>query len=207
MPKRLHPETNKGYRFKDRTGQRTGRLTFVRQVGLDKHSHHMWEAICDCGATCITSSPHKTKSCGCLQRERAAEVQRLKALPPDVKRANEKANRVRQRARRRSDPLTAMQSRLSRLHRHALRQVGAIKSSPTFERLGYTVSEFVSHMERQFLPGMSWANLKDWQIDHIVPISEARSEEDVVSLNQLANLRPMWAKENNRKKAKRVSLL
>jgi hypothetical protein len=85
--------------------------------------------------------------------------------------------------------------------------VGAIKSSPTFDQLGYSVCEFVAHIERQFLPGMGWHNMRDWQIDHIVPVSEAKTERDVVALNQLPNLRPMWAKENNAKKARRVSLL
>jgi hypothetical protein len=100
-----------------------------------------------------------------------------------------------------------MQARLSRLHRHALKQVGAIKKSPTFEQLGYTVEEFVRHIERQFLPGMGWHNMSEWQIDHIVPVAEAATERDVIALNQLPNLRPMWATENNAKKARRVSLL
>jgi hypothetical protein len=100
-----------------------------------------------------------------------------------------------------------MQARLSRLHRHALRQVGAIKTSPTFEQLGYSVEEFVTHIERQFCHGMGWHNMSEWQIDHIVPVSEAKEEADVVALNQLSNLRPMWAHENNRKKNKRLSLL
>lgn len=100
-----------------------------------------------------------------------------------------------------------MQARLSRLHRHALKQVGAIKTSPTFEQLGYTAEEFVVHIERQFVKGMGWNNMGDWQIDHIIPVSEAKNEADVVALNQLPNLRPMWSKENNRKKAKRTSLL
>jgi len=100
-----------------------------------------------------------------------------------------------------------MHARLSRLHRHALRQVGAIKTSPTFEQLGYSVEAFVSHMERQFTRGMGWHNMKQWQIDHVVPVNSAKTVADVVALNQLSNLRPMWAKENNAKKARRTSLL
>jgi hypothetical protein len=85
--------------------------------------------------------------------------------------------------------------------------VGAIKTSPTFEALGYSVLEFVTHIERQFSGGMSWSNMSEWQIDHIIPISSAKSEDDVFALNQLSNLRPMWALENNRKSAKREVLL
>jgi hypothetical protein len=100
-----------------------------------------------------------------------------------------------------------MQARLSRLHRHALAMVGAIKTSPTFEQLGYTAEEFVAHIERQFVKGMGWHNMREWQIDHIIPVSEAKTEQDVVALNQLSNLRPMWADQNNAKKDKRLSLI
>jgi hypothetical protein len=100
-----------------------------------------------------------------------------------------------------------MQARVSRLHRHALAQVGAIKTSPTFEQLGYTVDEFVAHIERQFVKGMGWHNMGQWQLDHVLPVSGAKDISDVVALNQLSNLRPMWAQDNNRKKNKRTSLL
>jgi hypothetical protein len=207
MAKGIDPSTGKGCRYKDRTGSRNGRLVFLRTLGLDAHRHHLWEAKCDCGATTVTATPHKTKSCGCLHREVAAETQRKKRLPESERLARAKANAVKQRQRRRLDPLAVMQARLSRLHRHALAQVAAIKTSPTFEQLGYTAADFVAHIERQFAQGMGWANMDRWQIDHIVPISEARTIDDVVALNQLSNLRPMWSEENNRKKNKRVSLL
>lgn len=207
MPARLNPTTGKGYRFKDLTGQRSGRLTFVRHIGVNRHKHQVWEAVCDCGGVIELSRTAKTKSCGCLRREVAAQTQRNKAEPPHVREAKRKANAAKQRAKRKADPLKAMQARLSRLHRHALSQVNAIKTSPTFSHLGYTVEEFVVHIERQFTKGMTWGNLSEWQIDHIIPISTAQTVDDVVALNQLSNLRPMWAKENNAKKDKRLSLL
>ena len=207
MPKRIDQKTGKGYMFKDRSGQRNGRLLFTRHLGVDKHKHNVWEAICDCGATTRTAQPHKTKSCGCLQRELSAERQRRKALPPEVKSQRVKESAAKQREKRKASPMAVMQARLSRLHRHALAQVGAIKTSPTFEQLGYTVEAFVTHIEKQFLNGMGWHNMSEWQIDHIVPVAEAKSIDDVVALNQLSNLRPLWAKDNNAKKAKRVSLI
>lgn len=203
----VNPATGRSYRFKDRTGTRNGRLVFTRQVGESRHRHPIWEAVCDCGRVTTTKTPGKTLSCGCLQREGVSARMRAKALPDAERKRREEANRVRQRARRKSDPLIAMQARLSRLHRHALAQVGAIKRSPTFEQLGYTVEQFVAHIERQFVRGMGWHNMDKWQIDHIIPVSEAKTEADVVALNHLCNLRPMWAEENNRRKNRRVSLL
>lgn len=207
MPKGVDAGTGRGTRFKDRSGTRSGRLTFTRHVGETEHRHLIWEAVCDCGSITTTATPHKTLSCGCLQRETVAKIQASKALPQEERTRRMLANRVRQRERRKTDPRLAMQARLSRLHRHALAQVGAIKTSSTFERLGYTASEFVRHIERQFMPGMGWHNMSEWQVDHIIPVSSAKSEEDVVALNQLSNLRPMWAVENNAKKDKRLSLL
>ena len=207
MTKGINPDTGRGCRFKDRAGTRNGRLVFVRSLGEDKHRHHVWEARCDCGAITSTATPWKTRSCGCLQREAIASLQTGKALPKDEKARRVKANASRQRERRRTDPTKAMQARLSRLHRHALAQVGAIKRSPTFEQLGYTAEAFVAHIERQFVRGMGWHNMDEWQIDHIVPTSEAANEADVVALNQLSNLRPMWSLENNSKNNRRISLL
>jgi hypothetical protein len=207
MPARINPETGQGFMFKDRSGKRSGRLVFARPVGRTVHNHIIWEAKCDCGAITQTANPRITKSCGCLHRETMAAIQRAKALPPELKQESIKRNAANQRAKRKADPAKAMHARISRLHRHALAMVGAIKTSPTFEQLGYTVEDFVAHIERQFVKGMGWHNMKDWQLDHIVPVSEAKNEADVVALNQLSNLRPMWAKANNAKKARRVSLL
>lgn len=207
MPRGYSNDTGVNHRFKDRVGVRTGRLTFTRCVGENAHRHKIWEAVCDCGNVITTSSPSKTKSCGCLRSEKASARQLERALPPDEKRRRILANRVMQRERRKTNPILAMQARLSRLHRHAIASVGAIKSSPTFEALGYTAAEFAAHIERQFLPGMGWSNMRMWQIDHIIPVSSAKTEADVVSLNQLSNLRPLWSAENNRKKDIRQNLL
>ncbi|NNH56921.1 hypothetical protein HLI01_08880 [Rhizobium laguerreae] len=207
MPSGISSETGVSHRFKDRTGTRNGRLVFTKYLGLDDHRHGIWEAVCDCGFVTTTSQPHSKRSCGCLQRETAARTQANKALPQEERTKRILANRVRQRQRRKSDPRLAMQARLSRLHRHALAQVGAIKTSSTFEQLGYTAAEFVRHIERQFFGGMGWRNMSEWQVDHIIPVSSAKSEEDVIALNQLSNLRPMWAVDNNAKKNKRLSLL
>jgi len=48
-----------------------GRLTVVRQVGLNKEKKALWECICDCGNKKITSSVllrrGTVRSCGCLK--------------------------------------------------------------------------------------------------------------------------------------------
>ena len=66
----------------DLTGQRYGRLTVVEQakthVTPGGRNVYMWRCVCDCGKESIvpTSALRSgdTKSCGCLQRERAHEA-------------------------------------------------------------------------------------------------------------------------------------
>jgi len=112
-----------------------------------------------------------------------------------------------QRRKRRAQPHTAMAERMSRMIAWALASVGAVKRGATFDLLGYTPAQLKAHIERQFLPGMSWGNRDQWQIDHITPISTATCEQDVIELNQLYNLRPLWSDENNRKRAERLYLV
>jgi hypothetical protein len=63
-------------KFIDMTGQRFGRLLVVEKNGVAKSGHALWLCKCDCGNSYIISSnqlKNGTQSCGCLQRERAAE--------------------------------------------------------------------------------------------------------------------------------------
>lgn len=57
----------------DLTGKRSGRLTAIRIVGLDKRGLRLWECQCDCGQLCIVKAPYfnsgRKRSCGCLERE------------------------------------------------------------------------------------------------------------------------------------------
>lgn len=107
------------------------------------------------------------------------------------------ANSLLARAKRRKiDPLFAMQERVRSSVGYAFRVNGYTKRSKTQEILGCDWSFFRSHVERQFVKGMSWENRKDWHLDHIVPLASAITEGDVMALNHFTNLRPMWAKDN-----------
>jgi hypothetical protein len=117
-------------------------------------------------------------------------------------------NRVRHNAtavryqteRRKADPLHAFKSGMKSMISTALRRRGFTKKSRTAQILGCDLEFFVHHIERQFLKGMGWANRSLWHIDHITPLSTAKNEEDVIALNHVSNLRPMWAKANMTKK-------
>jgi hypothetical protein len=98
-----------------------------------------------------------------------------------------------------NNPLYALRARVRCLIYNSLKKRGYKKDSTTQEILGCTVLEFKRHIERQFLPGMSWDLRGAIHIDHIVPSSSAETEAEVIALSHFTNLRPMWAAENMRK--------
>lgn len=87
------------------------------------------------------------------------------------------------------------------------------KKSRTFNILGCTYEFFKKHIESQWESWMTWDNYgnkngisktknKSWDIDHIIPLSSAKTEEDVIRLNHYTNLQPLcsytnrWVKSN-----------
>ena len=59
-------------------GQRFGRLTALKDSGERKHSHVVWECICDCGKKTLVRANSlragRTKSCGCYFKEVWKEI-------------------------------------------------------------------------------------------------------------------------------------
>lgn len=63
----------------DLTGRRFGRLVVLRELRVNNRRQVVWECKCDCGNIVEIPSPHllshhKTKSCGCLMREKASTL-------------------------------------------------------------------------------------------------------------------------------------
>jgi hypothetical protein len=114
---------------------------------------------------------------------------------------NEKA-RIRNIERYKNDVLYSIKERARRSIRRVFEQYGYTKKSKSFEILGCTVEEFKTHIESQFLDGMSWDNRGKWHIDHFIPLASAKNESEILKLNHYTNLRPMWASDNRQKGAK-----
>lgn len=57
----------------DLTGQKFGRLTAIKKVGVSKDKNVIWECVCECGNTKEVRGSHlfhgKVRSCGCLAKE------------------------------------------------------------------------------------------------------------------------------------------
>lgn len=66
--------------FKDRTGQKYNRVTFLEYMDKAKNGAARWRVRCDCGTEFIALATNvvcgSTKSCGCYR----AEVNRMLGL-------------------------------------------------------------------------------------------------------------------------------
>ena len=93
--------------------------------------------------------------------------------------------------------------------RRSLRR--SLRGAKWEEWVGYDAARLAGHLERQFLPKMSWENQGEWHIDHIVPLSSfdftSPDDPEFRAAWALTNLRPLWAKDNLRKGARRSLLL
>lgn len=72
------------------------------------------------------------------------------------------------------------------------------KENYTIQALGYSRSDFISHIESLFKPGMTWENHGEWHIDHIKPLFSFIKEGNfnISEAHALSNLRPLWKAEN-----------
>lgn len=76
------------------------------------------------------------------------------------------------------------------------------KNNKTFEIVGCSPEELKTHIESLFLSGMTWENKGKWHIDHIIPLSLSKNENEIISLSHYNNLQPLWAKDNLSKRNK-----
>lgn len=114
------------------------------------------------------------------------------------------ASRKKKRADTRADRVTPSQRLLNATRARIWAALKGKVSGSLFKRLGYSVSEFMEHLERQFSDGMSWDNYGKWHVDHIKPCASFRQDDDKQFSEcwSLVNLQPLWASDNVKKGAK-----
>lgn len=90
------------------------------------------------------------------------------------------------------------------LIRNSLFLKGFKKNSKTVQILGCQFKEFKIYIESKFESWMNWDNYGKyngelnygWDLDHIIPLSSAKNEHDIVSLNHYKNFQPLCSKVN-----------
>lgn len=120
--------------------------------------------------------------------------------PEKVREQNNKRDKI----RKETDP----NFKLRKLCRDRIYKalLGLRKSASTARLLGCSSDFFRKHIEKQFVPGMTWENHGSvWELDHILPCAKfhlQHSEEQEVCFHW-TNFQPLFV-EDNRSKADKV---
>jgi hypothetical protein len=119
---------------------------------------------------------------------------------------NRDALNAKRRKKRQENPMVKLADNIRRAVSGATKYNGFVKSSKLSLYLGCNSQEFKAHLESLWQPGMSWDNYgygeDKWNIDHITPMAEAKSVEDLYRLNHFSNFQPLWQKYNFLKRDK-----
>jgi hypothetical protein len=129
----------------------------------------------------------------------AARRMRLRAgRPPRTVRPSE-TSAERWRRRYRSDPTFMVWQRQKNQFKKWFK--GEHRTNALARAIGYSRDELRTHIERQFVGGMSWSNYGQWHIDHYIPknLFDPHCDADVRMCWSLSNLRPLWARDNLRR--------
>jgi hypothetical protein len=111
-----------------------------------------------------------------------------------------------------NDPLFNLAYTIRRNITHSFKNKGVKKQTKTTEILGCSFDEFKIYIESKFEPWMNWSNKGKyngelnygWDLDHIIPISSAKTEQEIIDLNHYTNFQPLCSKTNRNIKRGRL---
>lgn len=88
--------------------------------------------------------------------------------------------------------------RISQATRMRMILNGKYKRDSFYNVIGCTRDEFINHITEHMSDGMTMENYGrgGWSIDHLIPISWARTKDEILKLSLYTNLFPRWESEN-----------
>jgi hypothetical protein len=101
--------------------------------------------------------------------------------------------------KRNNDAVYKIRCNISTLIQNGIRNRGFSKKTKTSKILGCDYDFFKKYIEDKFKEGMTWENRSEWSLDHIIPVSLAKTEEELIKLNHYTNFQPLWKIENIKK--------
>jgi hypothetical protein len=125
----------------------------------------------------------------------------------EYRKNNKEKRNKKSKLKRESDSVYKITCNIRNLIKDSIKLKGYKKNTKTELILGCTFKEFKLYLESKFESWMNWDNHgnpkdgifesnKTWDIDHIIPISSAITEEDIIKLNHYSNLKPLCSKVN-----------
>lgn len=109
-----------------------------------------------------------------------------------------------ERNRTKEDELYKLTKQYRTRTKMAFKQKEFEKPTKTTDLIGCSPEEFKKYLESKFTEGMTWENrgLKGWHLDHIIPLSSAKTKEELEKLCHHTNIQPLWWQDNLKKGSK-----
>ena len=96
------------------------------------------------------------------------------------------------------DPFFRLKHNLRNRVRGAFKAKVWYKNNSVIEFIGCELDFLKDYIASKFEPGMTWDNYGKygWHVDHIYPLSLAKTAAELEKLCHYTNLQPLWAKDN-----------
>ena len=136
-----------------------------------------------------------------------ANPEKIKALKKAYREANRERANAWCRSRYASDPLFKLSITYRTTIARGFKRACFKKDAKSLDCLGCSWEEFQDHIQSQFYDRaetgekMTFENhgYYGWHLDHITPISSAKTKEDVIRLSHYTNFQPLWSEDNYEK--------
>lgn len=155
----------------------------------------------------------KTKITGKIYRDANKEKRKLyresikekqKIYQKEYRLENKLVRNKKTKERAKKDIIFAITIKIRSMLTKNFNRNGFTKKSKTADILGCSFDKFKEHLESKFESWMNWENRGKyngkfnfgWDIDHIIPLSTAKTEDDIIKLNHYTNLQPLCSKIN-----------
>ncbi len=136
--------------------------------------------------------------------QREKHLERLKEYNKKTKEKNRIYRREYERKRFETDKLFFLRRKIKSAISGAFKRTNNKKNNKTEKILGCSFYEFKKYIENMWGNWMNWDNYGKyngqfnygWDLDHVIPISNAKSEEELIKLNHYTNFQPLCSKVN-----------
>lgn len=137
-----------------------------------------------------------------LKEYRDTHVEERKLYKKKYREENKELIREQYKAWLNEKPIRKIAKSCRNRLREFIKGNGFTKYKSFSDYIGCTQEELKLYIESKFQEGMTWENYGNWHLDHVVPLSSAKTEEQLYKLCHYTNLQPLLAEENLKKNCK-----
>lgn len=99
----------------------------------------------------------------------------------------------------RKHPIVILRRRITNNINKSFKRFNVPRTKECIDILGCDLDFFVEYIKDKFNDTVSLDNIKNWELDHIIPVSSAKNTWEMECLNHYTNFQPLLAKTNQQK--------